>query len=197
MLTSNGHRPHHILGTSSGGSSVTSGSGSGSPSDIGNLINLKKRGRCDSGDESYLFSRNQFITNFNGFDRDRGPLSHHHHHHHQQQQQHQQARRELDDAPHANRNSTSTASDSAVMMMDFDADPPPSTASRPTGPLHAFSPSLAKLLSHACDVDDVPVRRAFGRDPDYYFEDGSCILLVGDTLFNVSKRRALPSPRGN
>jgi hypothetical protein len=28
-------------------------------------------------------------------------------------------------------------------------------------------------------------RKAFKRDELYYFEDGSCVLLVGDTLFNV------------
>lgn len=31
-------------------------------------------------------------------------------------------------------------------------------------------------------------RSPYKRDASYYFEDGSCILLVEDTLFNVSDR---------
>ena len=35
------------------------------------------------------------------------------------------------------------------------------------------------------------LRGRYKRDPTYYMEDGSCILLVEDTLFNVRSRKIL------
>lgn len=42
--------------------------------------------------------------------------------------------------------------------------------------------------TEAADIDSAALtalRGRYKRDPTYYMEDGSCILLVEDTLFNV------------
>jgi hypothetical protein len=49
----------------------------------------------------------------------------------------------------------------------------------------------AKALASDSDTDTdmeaalLGVQSTYKRDTNYYFEDGSCILLVEDTLFNV------------
>ena len=48
--------------------------------------------------------------------------------------------------------------------------------------------------TETADMDSAALtalRGRYKRDPTYYMEDGSCVLLVEDTLFNVRSRRIL------
>ena len=47
------------------------------------------------------------------------------------------------------------------------------------------SSSSARVVSDVCG--SLPnYQQSWKRDEEFYMEDGSCVLLVGDTLFNVS-----------
>ncbi|KAF9563702.1 hypothetical protein CPC08DRAFT_686233 [Agrocybe pediades] len=48
-------------------------------------------------------------------------------------------------------------------------------------------PAQALASSTYADVVKEASKVRHKRDDDYYFEDGSCVLLVGDTLFNVHR----------
>lgn len=66
--------------------------------------------------------------------------------------------------------------------------------------LASASPSRKRSLStstgsEANNLDGQPVAKHLKvevtRDTDYYFDDGSCVFLVEDTLFNVCHNRLL------
>ena len=59
----------------------------------------------------------------------------------------------------------------------------------PAKKARAVLPSVSvEIDTEAADIDSAALAALRGRykhDPTYYMEDGSCILLVEDTLFNV------------
>lgn len=64
-------------------------------------------------------------------------------------------------------------------------------------PVSVTTPDLHTLKRKRSSSDEIipmdeapvpgPSRERARRDPTYYYEDGSCILLIEDTLFNVSR----------
>lgn len=66
--------------------------------------------------------------------------------------------------------------------LDGDQNPPAKKARK------VLPSAIAETDTEATDMDSVALaalRGRYKRDPTYYMEDGSCILLVEDTLFNV------------
>ena len=57
------------------------------------------------------------------------------------------------------------------------------------GLMSASSASSSASSACALLVPEVDSKRSWKRDEEFYMEDGSCVLLVGDILFNVSFRQ--------
>jgi len=53
-------------------------------------------------------------------------------------------------------------------------------------PSSSLSNSPLPLVTTTISQEMLIHRKSFKRDESFYFEDGSCVLLVEDTLFNVS-----------
>lgn len=72
----------------------------------------------------------------------------------------------------------------------LDPHPPVRKRVRCESPTSQSPPGKTRSTSVDSDMEVeaaiLGMRRRYRRDPTYYLEDGSCILLVEDTLFNVS-----------